>query len=76
MGTCINWTFLILCKLNRIYDSRDSGGPLVCNGKQAGVVSGGSLTGICGLEPEVYARVSSYIGWIYSELSRDLKLVV
>ncbi|XP_046978151.1 trypsin-like [Vanessa cardui] len=35
----------------------DSGGPLVCNGVLVGVVAWGA---ICGLQPGVYTRISSY----------------
>ncbi|KAK9730712.1 Trypsin [Popillia japonica] len=46
----------------------DSGGPLVANGKQIGVVSWGF--GKCGsTKPTVYARVSSYIDWIYNVIN-------
>ncbi|KAK9730711.1 Trypsin [Popillia japonica] len=46
----------------------DSGGPLVANGKQIGVVSWG--TAKCGsTQPAVYARVSAYIDWIYNVIN-------
>nr|XP_026498594.1 snake venom serine protease 1-like [Vanessa tameamea] len=35
----------------------DSGGPLVCNGVLVGVVAWGA---ICGVQPGVYTRISSY----------------
>ncbi|GJQ69452.1 hypothetical protein Trydic_g6561 [Trypoxylus dichotomus] len=40
----------------------DSGGPLVANGKQIGIVSWGNPC--ANGRPDVYARVSSYVGWI------------
>ncbi|GJQ84821.1 hypothetical protein Trydic_g19585 [Trypoxylus dichotomus] len=41
----------------------DSGGPLVADGKQIGVVSWGSAQCASGI-PDAYARVSSYTSWI------------
>jgi secreted trypsin-like serine protease len=40
---------------------RDSGGPLVCDGKQAGIVSFGSQNCSVG-SPDVYTRASNFIG--------------
>ncbi|KAI4457453.1 polyserase-related [Holotrichia oblita] len=45
--------------------SADSGGPLVANGRQIGVVSWGGV--ICG--SDVYARVSSYVDWINNAIN-------
>lgn len=39
----------------------DSGGPLVCDGKQVGIVSFGSALCASGL-PNAYTRVSSFTG--------------
>lgn len=47
--------------------SADSGGPLVANGKQIGVVSWGGGCG--GGSPDVYARISSYVDWINNAIS-------
>uniref|UniRef100_A0A4X2JLJ6 Peptidase S1 domain-containing protein n=1 Tax=Vombatus ursinus TaxID=29139 RepID=A0A4X2JLJ6_VOMUR len=46
----------------------DSGGPLICQGRLRGVVSFSSR--ICGdpRYPDVYARVSTFVGWIYDVL--------
>ncbi|ESO98556.1 hypothetical protein LOTGIDRAFT_226539 [Lottia gigantea] len=41
----------------------DSGGPMVCSGKLAGVTSWGQV-GCPGSTPSVYTRVSSFIEWI------------
>ncbi|KAK9730691.1 Trypsin [Popillia japonica] len=48
--------------------SSDSGGPLVANGKQIGIVSWGTVP--CGLTmPGLYTRVSSYIDWVHNVMS-------
>ncbi|XP_044541302.1 serine protease 57-like [Gracilinanus agilis] len=46
----------------------DSGGPLICQGRLQGVVS--FSTPLCGHPrfPDVYARVSTFIPWIYDVL--------
>ncbi|XP_074061048.1 serine protease 57-like [Macrotis lagotis] len=46
----------------------DSGGPLICRGRLQGVVSFSSR--ICGdpRYPDVYARVSTFVAWIYDVL--------
>ncbi|XP_068963415.1 serine protease 57 [Petaurus breviceps papuanus] len=46
----------------------DSGGPLICHGRLQGVVSFSSR--ICGdpRYPDVYARVSTFVAWIYDVL--------
>ncbi|XP_036624253.1 serine protease 57-like [Trichosurus vulpecula] len=46
----------------------DSGGPLICRGRLQGVVSFSSK--ICGdpRYPDVYARVSTFVAWIYDVL--------
>ncbi|XP_072457837.1 serine protease 57-like [Notamacropus eugenii] len=46
----------------------DSGGPLICRGRLQGVVSFSST--ICGdpRYPDVYARVSTFVAWIYDVL--------
>ncbi|KAK9758551.1 Trypsin [Popillia japonica] len=48
--------------------SADSGGPLVANGRRIGVVSWGGSP--CGSgRPDVYVRVSSYVGWVNNAIS-------
>ncbi|GJQ85428.1 hypothetical protein Trydic_g23204, partial [Trypoxylus dichotomus] len=42
----------------------DSGSPLVCNGKQIGIVSWGNPC--ANAIPDVYTRISCYISWILS----------
>lgn len=60
--TANTWPFLTsVC-------SGDSGGPLVKNGTLVGVVSW--VVAPCGLTgaPNVYSRVSSFVGWIQDNL--------
>ncbi|EFN82569.1 Glandular kallikrein [Harpegnathos saltator] len=50
----------------------DSGGPLICNGTQVGIVSWGNPTG-CALpnSASVYSRVDFYLDWLNCTIQRN-----
>ncbi|XP_022911963.1 chymotrypsin-1-like [Onthophagus taurus] len=45
----------------------DSGGPLIANGKQIGIVSFGAK---CGVYPDVYTRISYFYHWIHDTMQQ------
>ncbi|MGH3868985.1 MAG: S1 family peptidase [Pseudonocardiaceae bacterium] len=62
----------LFCAGDTMHDacSGDSGGPLLINGKLAGIVSGGGTNGDCAQKgkPGTYSRVSNYSKWIGQHL--------
>ncbi|XP_061680029.1 mast cell protease 1A-like [Syngnathoides biaculeatus] len=65
---------MVCASASRVFQgfcSGDSGGPLICDGETAGVVSFSGRR--CGnpRTPDVYTRVSSFIDWISRELDRN-----
>ena len=67
LGKIICATKYLLKMYSLFYISSDSGGPLVCDGKQVGIVSYG--TAICSIGlPDVFTRVSYFYDWITSNM--------
>ncbi|XP_071100833.1 chymotrypsin-like serine proteinase [Haliotis cracherodii] len=65
-GAAINSGHICIFESGKASCSRDSGGPMVCNGQLAGITSWG-VAGCVGTHPSVYARVSHYHNWIQSQ---------